>query len=212
MCILANRNFSAQLIENNIYTEKELLIAVAEGNEQAFALLYQQYYNQLSGFLTKFSGSAASAQDILQEAFLRVWLNRDQLPAIDNFNAWIYKVVSRENLTNFKKELRAKTKKSNYAATAELRGDHVLQPKPAEIGEIKMLIARAIDSMPEQRRKIYLLSREKGYKPSEISTLLRISQPTVYNTLSAALKQIREQLAAAGYTIPLSIVVCLKLF
>ena len=200
------------MIEKSSNKEKELLIAISDGDEKAFALLYQQYYNQLSGFLQKFSLSETAAKDILQEAFLRVWLNRDQLPGIDNFSAWLYKVVSTENLTHFRKELRSKTKISNYAQAMESREQELQHSTSAELREIKTLIAAAIASMPEQRKRIYLLSRDKGYKPAEIAGLLRVSQPTVYNTLTAALKQIREYLADAGYTIPVSVLLCLKLF
>lgn len=192
--------------------ERELLLAIADGDEKAFAQLYHQYYNQLSGFLQKFSLSEATAKDILQEAFLRVWLNRDKLPGIDNFSAWLYKVVSTENLTHFRKELRAKTKISNYVQAMELQEPPLQYSTSAEFREIKTLIAAAIESMPEQRKKIYRLSRDKGYKPAEIASLLQISQPTVYNTLTSALKQIREYLAEAGYAIPLSVLVCIKLF
>lgn len=200
------------MIEKSSNKEKELLIAIADGDEKAFALLYQQYYNQLSGFLQKFLLSETAAKDILQEAFLRVWLNRDKLPGIDNFSAWLYKVVSTENLTHFRKELRSKTKISNYAQAMELKEQELQHSTSAEFSEIKTLIAAAIASMPEQRKRIYLLSRDKGYKPAEIAGLLGVSQPTVYNTLSAALKQIREYLSDAGYSIPLSVLLCLKLF
>ena len=109
------------MIEKGSNKEKEILIAIADGDEKAFALLYQQYYKQLSGFLQKFSLSETAAKDILQEAFLRVWLNRDKLPGMDNFCAWLYKIVSTENLTHFRKELRSKTKISNYAQAMELK-------------------------------------------------------------------------------------------
>ncbi|MCH5686632.1 sigma-70 family RNA polymerase sigma factor [Niabella sp. W65] len=117
--------------------ERELLLAIADGDEKAFAQLYQQYYNQLSGFLQKFSLSEATAKDILQEAFLRVWLNRDKLPGIDNFSAWLYKVVSTENLTHFRKELRAKTKISNYMQAMELQEPPLQHSTSAEFRKLK---------------------------------------------------------------------------
>jgi RNA polymerase sigma-70 factor (family 1) len=190
--------------------ESDLIRAVADGNEKAFEVLYTLYYKKLHKFLLKtVQGQEESTLDILQEAFLRVWLNRDRLMEIENFQAWIYKVVSTEALTQIRKELHIKTKADRLKSSLE--GEtQTLTPKHLEISEIKAIVNQAVQRLPHQRRTIYVLSREDGLSPLEIAIKLNISINTVYNTLTVALKSIRQDLSKSGYGIHLSILVILR--
>lgn len=189
--------------------ESDLIRAVADGNEKAFEVLYTLYYQKLHKFLLKtVQGQEESTLDILQEAFLRVWLNRDRLMEIENFQAWIYKVVSTEALTQIRKELHIKTKADRLKSSLETEAQ-TLTPKHLEIAEIKAIVNQAVQRLPHQRRTIYVLSREEGLSPLEIATKLNISINTVYNTLTVALKSIRQDLSKSGYGIHLSILIIL---
>ena len=91
--------------------DKSLLIEISNGKESAFTELYRRYFIKLNAYLTRiYKSNEAHASDILQEAFLRVWINRDRLSEIENFEAWIFKVVSTESLTFIRKEVKQKTK------------------------------------------------------------------------------------------------------
>lgn len=189
--------------------ESDLIRAVADGDEKAFEVLYTLYYKKLHKFLLKtVQGQEESNLDILQEAFLRVWLNRDRLMEIENFQAWIYKVVSTEALTQIRKELHIKTKADRLKSSLESE-TQTLTPKHIEIAEIKAIVNQAVQRLPHQRRTIYVLSREEGLSPLEIAVKLNISINTVYNTLTVALKSIRQDLSKSGYGIHLSILVIL---
>jgi len=194
-------------------SEDDLLLAITDGDEQAFAVLYNRYHIRLSQFLTKFTGDDPSrGADILQEAFLRLWLNRDRISEIKNFQSWIFKVVSNESLTFLRKEVHIHNKalrlKSQYES-AQL--DSVYFPRVMEFEELKDIIQKSIDKMPEQRRKIYLLSRQEGMSSAEIAANLEISQNTVYNTLTTALKHIRQDLSDHGYLVSSTILLLLKI-
>jgi RNA polymerase sigma-70 factor (family 1) len=190
--------------------ESDLIRAVADGNEKAFEILYTLYYQKLHKFLLKtVRGQEESTLDILQEAFLRVWLNRDRLMEIENFQAWIYKVVSTEALTQIRKELHIKTKADRLKSSLETE-TQILTPKHIEIAEIKAIVNQAVERLPHQRRTIYVLSREEGLSPLEIAIKLNISINTVYNTLTVALKSIRQDLSKSGYGVHLSILIILE--
>ncbi|SMC48458.1 RNA polymerase sigma factor [Pedobacter africanus] len=191
--------------------ESDLIRAVADGDEKAFETLYSLYYQKLHKFLLKtVRGQEESTLDILQEAFLRVWLNRDRLMEIENFQAWIYKVVSTEALTQIKKELHIKTKADRLKSSLE-NDEQIFAPRHLEIAEIKTIVNQAVERLPHQRRTIYILSREEGLSPHEIAVRLNISINTVYNTLTVALKSIREDLSKSGYGIHLGILLILQI-
>ncbi|GAA4179057.1 MULTISPECIES: RNA polymerase sigma-70 factor [Sphingobacterium] len=194
--------------------DRELLLAISTGDEKAFGRLYEIYYAKLIVFLKKFTYEDPSkAEDILQEAFLRVWLYRDRILEIDNFQAWLYKVVSMESLTFLRKEVHAKNKVSRL----KLQYDQELLstihlPRAMEFDEIKKIVYQTVASMPDQRRKIYLLSREEHLNSKEIASQLAISTSTVHNTISTALKQIRQALSDQGYPVSFGILLLLKIF
>lgn len=194
--------------------DKELLLAISTGDEKAFGSLYKNYYAKLIVFLRKFTFEDPSkADDILQEAFLRVWLYRDRIMEIDDFQAWLYKVVSTESLTFLRKEVHAR----NKVARLKLQYDqellsHIHLPRLTEFDEIKKIVHQTVINMPDQRRRIYLLSREEHLNSKEIAHQLSISTTTVHNTISTALKQIRQALTDQGYAVSLGILLLLKIF
>lgn len=193
--------------------EADLIRAVVDGDEKAFEALYTSYYKKLHQFLLKVTQNQEEVtSDILQEAFLRVWLNRDRLLEIENFQAWIHKIVSTEALTLIRKELHLKTKADRLKTSIENEKLTFSLQKPIEFSEIKSIVKQAVQRLPQQRQTIYLLSREEGLTPDQIAKKLNISINTVYNTLTTALKLIRQELTTAGYGTYLGILLILGLF
>ena len=183
------------------YDESALLERISEGDEQAFTVFFGNYYARVQTFVTRFISDADQAEDAIQEAFVRVWLNRDQLLGIENIAAWVRTITSRICINILRNEL------TRNRHTAE----HALQPKsqpdtPVEktyASEIRNLVAIAVNNMPEARRRIYLMSREEGMKPAEIADALSLSVNTVRNVQVAALKEIRAYLSSKGHLVSL---------
>lgn len=200
-------------MKDRYQSDLELLTAIHEGNEKAFEHLYRRYHNRLHKFLTRFAADdSTKADDILQEAFLRVWLNRDRLPEIEHFENWIFTLVGNESRTFLRKELHIRDKTQRLKESYEQKQiEHAVLPRLIEFDELQQIIKDAVEGMPVQRKKIYQLSREEGMSSLEIATALQISQNTVYNTLTSALKQIRKTLADRGYTVSLTILILLKI-
>jgi RNA polymerase sigma-70 factor (ECF subfamily) len=170
---------------------------VADGDENSFAQLYIFYYRKLRHFLLKMNrGQEELVGDILQETFFRIWINRDKLVEIENFEAWLYKVVANESLSILRKELHAKTKADRFKEHSETQNNNVYFSKHIEIDEIKKIVNEA----------------EQGMTPAQIAGELGISLPTVYNTLTSALKHIRQHLTSAGYGTYLYIIIILRFF
>jgi RNA polymerase sigma-70 factor (ECF subfamily) len=172
-----------------IHTDaKELFLQIAEGDEAAFGVLFHQYGPQLHSYLTGLTRSESSAEELLQNTFIRIWLNRDKLPGIEHPKAWIYTVASNEAFNFLKhKAVEARALKSiGEKAAYDNQGDDVLYR------EMKQAIREAVQALPPRRRQIYLLSREQGMKQQQIADELGISLFTVKNTLAEALESIRE--------------------
>jgi RNA polymerase sigma-70 factor (ECF subfamily) len=169
---------------------------VAEGDETAFALLFQTLVPQLQAALGKWLPSSEGVKEVIQETFIRVWLNRDQLPGLEKPVNWIFRVASNESFTWLKKQT---TRDRHYRQLAEQQSAYALHPEQ-DLGlqETAQLVRKALAQLPTQKRLIYELSREQGLKTAEIAEKLGLSHSHVRNALSSSLKFIREYLVAAG--------------
>lgn len=183
----------------DLYNDKELFGRIAQGDETAFAALFRSYFGILQPFILRLSHSAADTEEILQETFIRLWMNRDKLTDIQNPQAWIYTIASNECY----KHLRQKTTRqvgldslenSAKGGEGDLSTIHSIQ-----INEVNRLVAAAVRQLPFRRRRIYLMSRGGGMTIPEIAGELRISPHTVKNALVSALRFIRTYLAARGH-------------
>jgi len=175
---------------------------IAEGDEEAFADLFDHYYTLLRPFVWKFTQSPMETEDILQETFIRVWLSRDKLPDVDNLHSWIFTIASRQCLTLMRGNL-SNRKKMGALQQQESTRSIETPADTAQVAEITRLVTIVVNQMPLQRQRIYRMSREEGLKPAAIADKLSLSVQTVKNVLVTALKEIRDQLTAAGHLMSL---------
>ncbi|HEX6432462.1 MAG TPA: RNA polymerase sigma factor [Niastella sp.] len=181
---------------NPSYENKELIGRIADGDEQAFALLYHEILPVLHSFLFKMLKSETAVQDAVQEAFIRIWMNRDKLPAVEHPRAWMAKVALNECYRLLRKQARLKEKET------VLSGEDPPEPDQTTdriaLAETKRLINSAIEELPERRKLIFKMSREQGMKIPEIAAALGLSSGYVKNALVLALQQLRKRLTEEG--------------
>lgn len=188
------------LYSNATYDEETLLYLISDGDEQSFAELFHIYYPKLRPFVARFFKNEHQIDDVLQEAFIKVWLNRDKLPEIKNVGAWIRTIVSRICLNAIRDEL---TKNENIDTYSQMHTSVETPADRAHASEMKRIVSEAVNHMPPARKQIFRLSREAGLKPAEIAEKLSLSVSTVKNVLVIALKEIRKQLADNGIIVSL---------
>jgi RNA polymerase sigma-70 factor (family 1) len=192
-------------VRNHLHNEAELIIRIADGDEAAFAVLFRHYYPMLRHAISNYTWSDADAEDVLNETFIRVWLSRDRLGDIDDLAAWITRIASRECIRIIMRNGRRQLRETKFAKDIS-EYEHSTPELLAQAGDINRFIQEAIDNMPDQRKRIYLLSRSEGLKPSEIAHQLDLSVNTVKNVLVSALKDIRSYLSSVGIEIKLMII------
>lgn len=176
----------------------QVLLDASEGDEKAFAKLFYEYSPSLLAFARKLSNNSLEAEEIIQNVFLRVWIHRDKLTEIENIKSWLYKFVVNESLTYIRKRGVRDKADLQFKAGATIVDNSI--EKEVNLNELKRIVAKAVDCLPEQRKKIYNLSRNEGLTIPQISELLGISPNTVKNTLVSSLKFIRDYLKKYGYS------------
>jgi RNA polymerase sigma-70 factor (family 1) len=160
---------------NLLYDEKSCLLQVAEGSEKAFRTLFNQYHQRLGSHISHLTKSTELAEEIVQDVFLKIWMNRDALAEVQNFSAYLY-ILSRNHALNCLK----KVAQERIATTGlEQVGYQLRFEEPAAEDVRHVLLDEAIDHLPPQQKKVYLLSRHGRLTQSQIAEELSLSPETV---------------------------------
>lgn len=173
------------------YDEKALLAKVAAGNEAAFRLLFDAYRNRLYFYIFRLTLSKEVAEDILQDTFLKIWLNRDNLNQVEHFNAYLFKVGQNAVLTGMRRKA---VEASIINNKQEQNTQQLIPDQQLHFKQVKATLQEAIEALPPQQKKVFLLRREEGRRIDEIANLMNISGLTVKKHLTAAQKTIRQVL------------------
>ena len=177
------------------YKENMLLSRVAKGEEGAFRTLFTEYRHQVYQIARKLLQSEVRAEDALQEIFLKIWLNREKLPEIHSFSAYL-NTITRNYLYNALRRLAyeevflQQSAQSGYASDGS---EDILSPMA--LRELRELLQKIIATLTPQQRRVFELSRMEGLRHEEIATLLDISRETVKKHLGEALRIVREKMA-----------------
>lgn len=173
-----------------MHNEKEILIQITGGNQQAFKKLFDHYSPNLYTTAIRITGDPLIAQEILQDAFLKVWINRAKLDTIDNFAGWLYVIA--ENITFNCLKILQREKKINqpllekvYLQIASTNQDQ-LQNK-----EYEAILNQAIKRLPDKQQKTYVLIKQQGIKRNEAALILKVSPETVKWNLEQAMRSVR---------------------
>jgi RNA polymerase sigma-70 factor (ECF subfamily) len=182
-----------------LHDEKNLLRQIAQGDETAFATLFYAYLANLQPYIMKLTHSAEDTEEVIQETFIRLWMNRDKLDEIQTPHAWIYTVAANECFKYLKKKTSQRNRLSDLGKANSRQGMDSSTLNIIQVKEVNRLVMEAVSQLPLRRKRIYQMSRDEGMKIPEIAATLRLSPNTVKNTLVNALGFIRKYLAAQGH-------------
>ncbi len=177
--------------------EKEVKIRllfneIERGNKAAFEELFNCYYDKLLLFAKQYTNQRESAEEMISELFVRLWLKRDHLSKVMRPEVYLYVSVKNACL-NFLRSTRSRSVRlqDDEEQSVLQRLAAPLQHTP-EQKELERIVDRAVAALPAQRQLIFKLMKEDGFKSSEVAELLGISKRTVENQLYRAIKSLSE--------------------
>lgn len=176
---------------NSNLDENKLLFELSQGNEIAFTNLYNRYKNVVYSSAFKITKSKTLSEEVVQDVFMKIWLKREELKDIADFESYLFisgrnhifnmiKKIAREDI--FKNDL--KNTDSSFNAT-----DSFLKDEQYDI-----LLSQILLKLPPQQQKIYQMAKIEGLSYQKIAEILDISPLTVKKHMAQALKLIRVQL------------------
>ena len=178
--------------ENKDYiVDKTMLDDIAAGNEVVFGKFVHQLYQRLFPYTITLVRSEMEADDVLQEAFLKIWLHRSSLSNVENPAGWVYTIIANTAANHLRSRIRheLKVKKFNMQAVVS---EEIVGEIDAKFTQT--LIDEAVNQLPEKRKLVFLLSKKEGLSRKEIAKQLNISENTVRNQLSEAIHSVHQHL------------------
>ncbi|MDE3214186.1 MAG: RNA polymerase sigma-70 factor [Bacteroidota bacterium] len=156
---------------------------------QNFRLFFDQNYQKLCSYAFQFLKDRESCEDLVQDTFIKVWENRQDLIGSDQLKFYMFSAVRNNCLTRLQKIRK-------YRET-EIREDtgigEIIEKLEAEepSSEPAAMVARALERLPPKCREVFLMSRIENLSYQQIAQSLGISVKTVENQMGKAIKILR---------------------
>jgi len=196
------------MVVKEIYNEESLLIRITEGDSNAFNILFHQNKNKVYTYAIKVLQSELYAEEVVQDVFMKIWINREALLGIDNFGGYLRIMTRNHALTALKKiALENQINSSKFKNWSEAHSD---TENNITFRETRVILDKAIDHLTPQQKVIYTLCHEQGLKYNEVAQKLNISPLTVKTHMGNALQSIRRFLLKNADIASLIVFIMLK--
>lgn len=169
-------------------TEYILLEQVRKGNEKAFRKLFYLYSDRFFLWAYKITQNSQTAEDIVQDFFVRYWEKRETLFFSPSFAAYAYRAIYNASLNYLRDNERFVY---GYEITIDLIDTDV---EDEDLQELKRLLLKAIDELPDRCKKIFVMATLEKKKYTEVADLLGISVNTVKVQVSKAYRILKEKI------------------
>ncbi|WP_316819209.1 RNA polymerase sigma factor [Pedobacter nyackensis] len=179
--------------------EKQLLLDIAGGDRHAFTLLFKKYNHYVYSSGRRLTHSDYWAEELVQDIFFKIWQNREKLGGIENFSAYLNRVV-RNHSFNILRQLAQDAKSIDNISSKEIA--HTTD-EMIDLKEASVILDQALALLTPQQRIAYDLCHIQGLKYQEAALQMNISYETVHSHMKEAIKKIRIHFKARGvmYTI-----------
>jgi RNA polymerase sigma-70 factor (ECF subfamily) len=188
-----NPDPSAEQMSHSEETKSDLELweKVRLGDIAAFSSLFKRYYVRLYHFAGRFLKDIQAAENIVQDLFVVLWTERENLQIKSTVKSYLYTSVKNRSFNYLKRQQRLI---SDEEEPVQMKS---LIPNPEENylqKEWQTAVYQAIDHLPDRCREIYLMKRYDNLKYHEIADILNISVNTVKTQMKRALQSLYKQL------------------
>ncbi len=171
--------------------DSALLIALKNGDQAALETLFRTYYERLCNYANTMLNDGDESEEIVQQLFIQIWEKRASMNISNSIQAYLHKAVRNSCLNKIKHN---KVKRLHAEEVTALANHSEPSSSISLQNELQDQIKKAIESLPEQCRIIFKLSRFEELKYSEIADQMGLSIKTIENQMGKALRIMREKL------------------
>lgn len=165
------------------------------GSHQAFNVLYDIYADQLFSFVFVHTKSRMLSEDIVQDTFLKLWINRKNISTDGSFKSLLYTICKNKIVDVFRTQIN----KVELDLFIEIYDQNDISEnevyKKMDLDDLSNILKMSKTILSDRELEVFNLSREKGKNIREIAKILCLSEQTIKNILTSSLKKIRLQLS-----------------
>lgn len=174
------------------YSDQELVVLLKQDDRNAFAEIYGRHARSLVDFASSKLYSLDDARDLVQDLFTNIWADRHKIYVSSSLQSYLFAAVRYKIIDKIRKNVT----REEYAIIVQSLSQYpnYNPEKELEAKDLQQIIDKAIEKLPSRTREIYKLSRNEHQSVSDIAKKLGLSDQTVKNQLTAAMKSLKETL------------------
>lgn len=186
-------------------TDESLMIRFQSGDRAAFTVLVRRHQGPLFNFALRYLRSSPVAEEVVQDAFVRVVQNATEFKHEARFSTWLYTIARNLCIDQTRKRaLRRhpsldepkKAEEGDGPTLGEQTADSKASVERAVVSlEIRERVASAIDALPEEQREVFLMREVSNLPFKEIAEIVGVSENTVKSRMRYALERLQEALS-----------------
>ena len=183
-------------------SDAEVMLLVKTGDEAAFTYLVHKYRRQMVGFMYRMCHNPATAEELAQEVFLRVYRSRESYEASAKFNTWLYRIAT--NLAvNYARDTRHERPENTLrldepdqetGSTPDLADGSLTVEEQMLRRERLAVVRQKVHGLPERQRMAVIMHKYQQMDYREIADVMKLSESATKSLLFRAYETLREQL------------------
>ncbi|WP_236977335.1 RNA polymerase sigma factor [Membranihabitans maritimus] len=171
--------------------ESILLEKVANGNRDAYALIYDDYTDSLFRFILPFVDfNRSDAEEVVQDIFLAIWIKKEKLRTVRNFRSYLFQMAKNHTFEIYRKRRQVHEAQNELSVKSKIESSHqelVFQEYYASAQNI-------IEKLTPQRKRIFKMRTQMNMELDEIAGALKISKSGVKKQLYEAIRFVKKQM------------------
>ena len=173
------------------YHEREVLQQLAEGNQAAFVQIFDHYSPKVYRLALKFLNSKETAEEIVQDVFMDIWLKREKMGEVLNLGAYIHGMAKKQvyDAYRHKSAFIEMLHEFSFNQQADNPTERILQQD-----EHERLLQQAVAQLPEHQKAIFQLAKEEGLSHEAIALRMNLSRLAVKAHMKRILRFLRSKL------------------
>lgn len=180
------------------YNDNDILIAsLRSGDEKAFTYMIDNYHHRLCVYANSLIKNIYTAEDIVQNVFVRTWEQRSRLKPNHSIKSFLYKSVYNEFIDQYRKNQSLFVLEKTYH---EALNSIVLEDDSESFDKIITVVKKEIQNLPPKCKEVFILSKQEGLTNIEIAEHLNISIKTVEAQITKAFSILRSALEEKAKT------------
>jgi RNA polymerase sigma-70 factor (ECF subfamily) len=170
-------------------SDRQLVSRLKLGDKKAFEEIFRKYREKIYYFAIRYYNSAEDAENVVQDVFIKLWDERENVKEELSLNNYIY-TIAKNHLFNIQR------KKINEKAYRNYIVEHLVQTPNLEnemiYADLKESIDKIIDELPAQRKRVFVMGNLEGLSNKEVASALNLSVRTIEVHKSLALQALKK--------------------